>query len=115
MAFENQLIEETPLMDLLIFLSTISNVWLISVIFYEKRHWQSGYLLLLHLSGKNMFCGQRTTDNWFITEDLKFPAISLKVAVTQKKSVPDNSFYFTTLAEKLLKKIKTLLFMLGAL
>ena len=43
-------------MDLLIFLSTISNVWLISVIFYEKRHWQSGYLLLLHLSGmKNIF------------------------------------------------------------
>ena len=43
---------ETPLVDLLLFLSTISNVWLICVIFYEKRHWQSGYLLLLHLSGK---------------------------------------------------------------
>merc|ERR1712223_1018764 len=42
--------EEKPMTDLLLFLSTISNVWLICAIFYEKRHWQSGYLLLLHLS-----------------------------------------------------------------
>ena len=44
---------EAPLVDLLIFLSTISNVWLICVIFYKKLHWQSGYILLLHLAGNN--------------------------------------------------------------
>ena len=46
---------EAPLVDLLIFLSTISNVWLICVIFYKKLHWQSGYLLLLHLAGNNNY------------------------------------------------------------
>ena len=45
---------EAPLVDLLIFLSTISNVWLICVIFYKKLHWQSGYLLLLHLAGNKI-------------------------------------------------------------
>ena len=55
---------EKPMTDLLLFLSTISNVWLICVIFYEKRHWQSGYLLLLHLSGK-MSCLEYTMKIFF--------------------------------------------------
>lgn len=36
--------------DLFLYLSTVSNVWLICIIFYWRPKNQSGYLLLLHLS-----------------------------------------------------------------